>query len=260
MAEHHPLPPANGNKWSPCFDALNRAAEKRAKECEPAVLPNLDHLSLEDYDRVYEPSDDTYLLCDGIMLAFQTGMIPIQNYTTLEIGCGTGVPTIYLAQTLQTFGHAYDHIHHVTDINPHALKVSEATAKANNVSLKLHECDLVTPLLKVLESSVDIVLFNPPYVPTPNEEVGSTGIEASWAGGKDGRQVIDRAISQLATVLAKPNGQVFMITVDDNAPEDLAQDFAKIGLNLQPWARRRARNESLTVQRITWEKTKLEST
>mmetsp|Transcript_20178 Transcript_20178/g.29951 ORF Transcript_20178/g.29951 Transcript_20178/m.29951 type:complete len:261 (+) Transcript_20178:255-1037(+) len=252
MAEFHPLPPSSGTKWSPNFDALNKAAEERARECEPAVLPSLEHLSWKDYDRVYEPSDDTYLLLDGISLAFQSGMIPTQKHTTLEIGSGTGVPTVYLAQRLQKWSEDKDHVHHVTDINPYALEVSQATAKANSVSLILHECDLVTPLLKELENAVDIVLFNPPYVPTPDDELGSTGIECSWAGGKDGRQVINRAISQLARTLAKPNGQIFMITVDDNAPEDLAQQFANVGLNLKPWVRRRARNEYLTVQRLTW--------
>ena len=50
--------------------------------------------------------------------------------------------------------------------------------------------------------SVDILIFNPPYVPTTNEEVvshytdvshGSSNlISAAWAGGIDGRVVIDK--------------------------------------------------------------------
>jgi len=45
-----------------------------------------------------------------------------------------------------------------------------------------------------------------------------------------------------------------MITVDDNYPEQLANDILaqQLGLRMVPLVRRRAQNEYLTVQKITW--------
>ena len=40
-------------------------------------------------------------------------------------------------------------------------------------------------------------LFNPPYVPTPDEEMQRTDIARAWAGGNRGRITIDRFLSQV---------------------------------------------------------------
>jgi release factor glutamine methyltransferase len=198
---------------------------------------------------VYPPSDDTYLLLDGLSMALQDGLIKSsETETILEIGCGTGVATVYVAQHLKESKAMY----HMTDVNPQALQVGLQTAVENGIPAErilIHECDLASA---VLTTRMDVILFNPPYVPTPDDEVGSKGIEASWAGGERGRRVIDRALPQFVQLLRPETGQAYMITVDDNEPFELAQEFAKLGLVMVPWLRRRARNEYLTVQRITW--------
>ena len=103
----------------------------------------------------------------------------------------------------------------------------------------LHDCHGVSQLLN-----------EPQYVPTPDDEVSGNGIEASWAGGEKGRRVTDRAIPQIAHLLSE-NGVCYMITVDDNEPEDIAQKFRTLGLLMTPLVRRRAHNEYLSVQRIS---------
>ena len=109
---------------------------------------------------------------------------------------------------------------------------------------------LASPLLNKLNGKVDVLIFNPPYVPTPDDEVGSSGIEASWAGGKDGRVVLNRALPQIARLLSKPHGAAYVITVDDNLPEDIADKMKVHGIQVKPFVRRKARNEYLSVQRF----------
>ena len=242
------------------LDALDKNAVERAKRGPSAEMPCLKHLTSKEYNNVYEPSDDTFLLLDGLLLAMNDGCCDFPNdqnqpYTTVEIGCGTGVPTVYLAMQLQRRHPQHTHLlrHFVTDVNHDALRIAQQTAIRNGVGpLHVHACDLATDLIQNLKQQVDVLLFNPPYVPTPDDEVGSTGIEASWAGGLDGRRVVDRAIPQIHQLLKKPNGVAFLVTVDDNKPVEMKALFAHLGLEMTPWVRRKARNEYLSVQRIQW--------
>lgn len=247
MTEFHPLRSIN-QESSSAWNDLNKAAEKLAKESPCVSLPTLDHASMTDFDQVYEPSDDTYLLVDGIQADFATTTASDQSKfkTILEIGCGSGVPIVHLAKLLP---HATPI---ATDINPNALAFAARTATENGVTnLEVVECDLASALIPKWRQNVDAVIFNPPYVPTPDDEVSGNGIEASWAGGMRGRRVIDRAIPQIAELLSKPHGICYMITVDDNEPEEMSQQFGALGLCMVPLVRRRARNEYLTVQKVT---------
>ena len=256
MAESHHLPTPDLHPTTVHFQNLNKQAEERAKSCLPATVPCLDHLRMSDYNVVYEPSDDTYLMMDGLRYDFngrgENSQANIQ--TTLELGCGTGVSTVYLAQLLvnQRLSNVK---HYVTDINRDAIRVTIETIKANNLDLdnfEAHCCDLATPLLPDLSEGVDVLIFNPPYVPTPDGEVGSSGIEASWAGGTDGRIVLDRALPQIARLLSWPSGVAYIITVDDNKPEDIARFMMdNYGVLAEPLVRRKARNEYLSVIKMT---------
>ena len=194
--------------------------------------------------------------------------------TVMEIGTGSGVPITYLSKQLlaekprplreldcnSTFSVI------ATDLNPLALEFAKKTAIENGVipsneesntasiqSIEFIECDLATPLLEDREGTIDILVFNPPYVPTEDSEVSGNGIEISWAGGKDGRLVVDRALPQIAKLLRRATGVCYMITVDDNLPAELATILKeKYGLKMAPLVRRRARNEYLSVQKISW--------
>jgi release factor glutamine methyltransferase len=79
-----------------------------------------------------------------------------------------------------------------TDINPAATIATKKTGVHNGIMIDPIQGDLVSPIIERMKNAVDILIFNPPYVVTPSSEVGSNGIEAAWAGGINGREVLDR--------------------------------------------------------------------
>ena len=112
------------------------------------------------------------------------------------------------------------------------------------------EMDLFGGFAPHFWGSVDVLLFNPPYVPTPDDEVGGRGISAAWAGGEDGRVVIDRLLPLVGAMLS-PRGVFYLLLVEDNRPEEIAALMReRYGFHAETVARRKARNEYLSVLKL----------
>jgi len=221
-----------------------------------AVLPSLEHLLMEDFESVYEPSDDTFLLCDaleGDRSYFSSRSEKLD--VVLEIGSGSGCVIVFLAKLLREEGLLLDSTTLrliATDVNPLAASVTLRTARANNVPmLEVVQTRLVNGLLDALAGKVDVLLFNPPYVPTDNEEVGGTGIAASWAGGEHGRVVIDEFLPLLPVLLSAPSGRCYLVLVEENKPREIMRTLLEAGLQGEIVLIRQASNEKLQIMRIT---------
>ena len=57
------------------------------------------------------------------------------------------------------------------DINPRAAEIATETGRRNDVVVQPIVCDLIAPFSDRLRGKIDIIVFNPPYVVTPTEEV-----------------------------------------------------------------------------------------
>ncbi|XP_038153068.1 methyltransferase N6AMT1 isoform X2 [Cyprinodon tularosa] len=162
----------------------------------------------------------------------------------LEVGCGSGVVSAFLASVVGPSA-----LYLCTDVNLAAAQCTATTASCNRISLQPVITDLVDSLLPRLCGKVDVLLFNPPYVVTPSEEVGSRGIEAAWAGGERGREVTDRFLPLVAQLLST-KGLFYLITIAENNPEEIIGLLGQCGLEGGACLSTRAGNERLSVLRF----------
>ncbi|XP_043095609.1 methyltransferase N6AMT1 isoform X2 [Puntigrus tetrazona] len=136
-----------------------------------------------------------------------------------------------------------------TDVNPAAAQCTLQTAHCNHLQLQPVVTDLAECFLPRLKGEVDVLVFNPPYVVTPSEEVGSRGIEASWAGGIRGREVMDRIFPMIPQLLSD-HGVFYLVTVSENHPEEIVEVLGGSGLKGQVCLSRHAGRETLSILRF----------
>uniref|UniRef100_A0A665TC44 Methyltransferase HEMK2 n=1 Tax=Echeneis naucrates TaxID=173247 RepID=A0A665TC44_ECHNA len=211
--------------------------------CSGYPTPLYSHAGRGPFQDVYEPSEDSFLLVDALEKDAQRLQL-LSPAVCVEVGSGSGVVSAFLASVLGPSA-----LYVCTDVNPAAARCTEETASCNNVSLQPVITDLVECLLPRLSGKVDVLLFNPPYVVTPSEEVGSRGIEAAWAGGQRGREVLDRFLPFVPQLLSG-RGLFYLITIAENDPEDIIRLLEKHDLKGESRLSTRARNERLSVLRF----------
>ncbi|KAI9632133.1 S-adenosyl-L-methionine-dependent methyltransferase, partial [Dioszegia hungarica] len=207
--------------------------------------PYIAHLTEEDYEHVYEPAaEDSFILLD----ALEQDVDIFRDHPPsicVEIGSGSGVVSTFLAQLLSEPA-----VHIATDINRYACLATAKTGTINNVNLEVIQSNLVDSFR--LDGKIDILMFNPPYVPTSSEELASTqalrGIGGAWAGGETGMSITDEVIKSLQRLLA-PGGRFYLVAVEQNRPLDIVEQLKDLGLDAEVVLRRRAGRELLYIIR-----------
>lgn len=114
------------------------------------------------------------------------------------------------------------------DVNTIALEYVQKSGVLSDISLV--RGDLTT---WIRPATVDVVIFNPPYVPTEGDEMERAlrdrDIAASWAGGERGREVIDQSLPGIRDCLV--DGGVFYLVLERvNGVEEVRDLARKYGL------------------------------
>lgn len=175
---------------------------------------------IETNNNVYEPSDDSYLLAENLMIK--------KGDEVLEIGTGSGIVAIN-ASTLAKLVIA-------TDINYDALKLAEKNVKINEIkNIDLCFGNLFEP---VKNKKFDLILFNPPYLPTEKDDILEDDLNHAFDGGIDGMKVITPFINQVKDYL-KCGGKVQMIHSSLSKIQETATQLEKIGFEVEITAHER---------------------
>jgi release factor glutamine methyltransferase len=118
----------------------------------------------------------------------------------LDLCTGSGVLAIAAAR------HGCGHVTAV-DVSRRAVVAAWCNARLNGVSVRSVWGDLFEP---VRGRHFDLIVSNPPYVPTPAGEIPRHGIARAWEGGTDGRVLVDRICADAGAHL-RPGGVMLLV-------------------------------------------------
>jgi len=216
--------------------------------------PSTTHVN---FNKVYEPAEDSFLFLDTLSssseICFLKEHFPHGSTSPLvvEVGTGSGVVlTFALINALRLVGRT-DVLGLGLDINNEACN---STAQTFSVAKKEQEkgsgemvgcvqSDLVTSLRPGI---VDVLLFNPPYVPSteiPSElhedllknefesdfQKESNMLALSYAGGVDGMETTNRLLASLSSILS-PRGVAYILLCAQNKPDDVSKQIRTWGM------------------------------
>ncbi|MDD1706009.1 MAG: class I SAM-dependent methyltransferase, partial [Methanoregulaceae archaeon] len=146
------------------------------------------------HPEVYAPAEDTWLLLRTAEKECRDGE------RVLEIGCGSGAIAAVLRRQARVIA---------TDINPNAVR------SARDAGVEVVRTDLFSGIC----GTFDLVLFNPPYLPTTPDERMDDWFEYALDGGPDGCAVIAKFLSGIGRVLAPGGRGLLLISSLTGLPE-----------------------------------------
>lgn len=193
-------------------------------------------------DQVYEPAEDTYLL-----LAAALEEVDPQDLV-LEIGCGRGVISRSLAPRARRVI--------ATDVNPFALRSLRGRPGIETVRADLFRgigegAGAGAGARGRAGARFDLIIFNPPYLPTAEDEVLKGWLNFAFDGGKTGRETIDRFLEGLIDHLAPAGGRALLLVSSLSDPAKVREKAEEEGLAVEVVAREKHFFEELLVLRLT---------
>jgi len=157
-------------------------------------------IKIEVADGVYNPAEDSYLLIKAIEINGKE--------KALDMGCGCGIIALHLAKNGCSVT--------ACDINEKAVKNSIMNAEKNGLKVKC----IRSNLFEKIDDKFDLIVFNPPYLPTQNEDV-------AWDGGKEGIEIIENFLKNAKNYLEE-KGRIYLLISTLGNFKKIRRNFKRI--------------------------------
>lgn len=183
---------------------------------------------------VFRPISDSRFLAD--VLREQT--LP-PRASALDLCTGSGI----LAVTAALRG-----ARSVTavDVSRRAVATVRINARLNGVRVRAVRGDLFGA---VGDQRFDAIVSNPPYVPSDEDALPTSGPQRAWEAGRDGRLILDRIVAGVDAHL-RPGGFVLLVHSSVLGTERTIGDLRAAGLEAECIARRRGPLGPLMTARV----------
>jgi release factor glutamine methyltransferase len=143
---------------------------------------------------VYPPQGDSYLLAAALR---REQVCP--GMDVLDLCAGSGALGLYAARLGARVT--------AVDIGRRAVLTTRLNALLSRQRLTVRRSDLMTALPS---HSFDVIVSNPPYLPSPEGSLPRRGAARAWDAGHNGRALVDRICDGAPTML-RPHGVLLMV-------------------------------------------------
>ena len=206
---------------------------QRAGEHEPiAYLTRKAHffnLELSVTPDVLIPRPDTETLVENVVQVVKRQLV-LDCPRILDLCTGSGCIAAAIAKSIPSAALI------ATEISPRAAAVARANLESLGLASRVEvlEGDLFEPLRSLVDPQpFDIIVSNPPYIPTPQIESLDRSVKdyepvLALDGGPDGldfhRRILDQGVERI-----RPGGRIFLEIAFDQGPKavELAGSFEK---------------------------------
>ena len=208
----------------------------RKTKTSTRTLFHCNGLSIESDPEVYEPAEDTFLLLETLDVHPHDSM--------MELGTGAGLIALDCAQRGARVV--------CSDINPFAVRLVRRNIERNRRLLKgpieVRQGDLFFALRP--SERFDIIVLNPPYLPTKRSERVGRWFDVATDGGQNGLRLTKRFLHEVTEHLLE-HGCAYFIFSTLSPRTSLEKTLKREHLSFEIRARRRFEGEELDVYYVT---------